>query len=787
VSDDHGEGTVLEAAQVVAGRGRVTLEVGGLDCADCARNLERALNMIPGIERATVSFATAGAIMQVNDPAAVAQAHVAARDLGFVLIDVGTGDDRPSSRLYGTIAAAILLVAGWIGGRSLPPAISLGLVLASVLVGGTPIFGAAIGALKRRMLTVDVLVSLAVVAAVASGEALAAAQVVVLMSVGELLEERTVARSRRAVRQLLDLAPKTVTLLRDGLAVTVARDQVVVGDLVVVKPGGRVPVDGTVVAGRADVSEAPVTGESRLLAKGPGDTLFAGSLAQDGILTIRADHVGPDTTLARIAAMIEEAQSRQAPVARQVDRFATVFIPISLLAAALVLVVTREPQRAVTILIGACPCALVLSTPVAVYAAIGGASRRGLLVKGGLYLERLGRIDTVAFDKTGTLTSGELRVVGTFSGAGTTITGAADGAHELLTTAASVETNSEHPVGRAIVAAAQGHGLELAAAQDFRSHPGSGVAAVLAGEPVQAGSLRWLGEIGVSLPEPLVQVAAQLGQDGFTVVAVARAGQLVGLISLSDTLRPDAEAAVARLSALGVRTWLLSGDSPGAVRRIAAQLGISDSAGGLLPQDKVDRVAQLSERGSGLAMVGDGINDAPALAAASVGIAVGRGGSDLAIETADVVLLSSDLGRVPDAIELGRRTLSNIRFNIGLSGLAIVGLFAAAALGYVGPVAGALVHEGSALLVTLNAMRLLGRRPQEHSSATGEVVTHAHQTQTHTHNHTAPGAIPAAHGHAVPSAAACAHGHSHTHGHSHAVAQAGGDGAGEHGGAAGRS
>ena len=292
--------------------------------------------------------------------------------LGFVLIDGGSGQEHESTRLYSTIAAGLLVLIGWGAASLLPASASLAIILSAVLVGGLPIFRAALGAARRRMLTVDILVSLAVTAAVLSGEALAAAQVVVLMSVGELLEERTVARSRRAVRQLLDLAPKTVTLLRDGREVTVPREQVVEGDQVVVRPGGRVPVDGTVVAGRADVSEAPVTGESRLIAKGPGDHLFAGSLAQDGTLTLRADHVGPDTTLARIGAMIEEAQARQAPVARQVDRFAAAFIPISLLAALLVLLVTRETERAVTILIGACPCALVLSTPVAVYAAIGG-------------------------------------------------------------------------------------------------------------------------------------------------------------------------------------------------------------------------------------------------------------------------------------------------------------------------------------------------------------------------------------------------------------------------------
>ena len=260
--------------------------------------------------------------------------------------------------------------------------------------------------------------------------------------------------------------------------------------------------------------------------------------------------------------------------------------------------------------------------------------------------------------------------------------------------AAAVEAASEHPVGRAIAAAAASRGLPVGAVESFRSHPGLGVEAMAQGERILAGSLRWLAEAGVLVPADVVADAGRLGEQGFSVVAVARTGQFLGLIALSDSVRPDARPALARLAGLGVRTWLLSGDSPGAVRRIASQLGMSDHAGGLLPKDKVDAVARLAGQSRGLAMVGDGINDAPALAAASVGIAIGRGGSDLAIEAADVVLLSNDLGRVADAIELGRRTLANIRFNIALSGVSIAGLFAAAAFGYVGPVAGALVHEG---------------------------------------------------------------------------------------------
>jgi len=741
---------------------RLTLEVSGLDCADCARNLQLALSRTPGITQAEVNFATARARLVVSGDEGLAAARQTAREMGYALLEgEQTGSRRMSLRLRLTIASGVMLLAGWgLGYWGESQAISQAarlIILAAVMVGGLHTFRGAWAALRRRMLTVDVLVTLAVGGAVLIGEGLAAAQVVVLMSVGEWLEERTVARTRRAVRDLLDMAPRTVTLLVDGRERTAGRDEIRPGDILLVRPGGRIAVDGTVVDGRADVSEAAITGEARLVAKEPGDAVFAGSLNEDGQLHIRADHVGPDTTLARIGAMIEEAQSRQAPVQRLVDRLAGIFIPITLVAAASVYLVTGEPVRAVTILIGACPCALVLATPVAVFAAIGGATRRGLLIKGGLFLERLGTVTTVAFDKTGTLTSGLQQVREVSSAAASHLHGRAAGPlapeETVLRLAAAVESASEHPVGRAIVSAAKGRGLEILPVTSFQALPGQGVRGEVGGREVLAGSARWLAAEGVQIPEELTREAEVAAESGFSVVHVAAGHTAIGLITLSDAVRPDAAEAIERLHKLGVRTTLLSGDAPGAAAHVAALLGMTSHRGGMLPGDKLDEVSRLSA-GSGLAMVGDGINDAPALAAATVGIAVGRTGTELAIEAADVVMLSDDLRRVPEAIELGRRALANIKVNLALSGLAIVGLFAGASLGLVGPVAGALVHEGSALLVTLNAMRLLGRGgAQDRALGGSEHRAHEH-THAHTHGHT--GCEPG-----------CGHDHGHGHEHEH--------------------
>jgi len=724
-----------------------------LDCADCARHLEQALAVLPGIVAAEVQFVTARARLRASEPAALAAATRTARELGFALIGEHDQGRRPQSRrLIMTVGAGLLLLAGWGLGGLLPalPGSGEGFTLppttmahwsqlAAVLLAGWPIFRAALGGLRNRLLTVDVLVTIAVTAALLTGEAIAAGQVVVLMSIGQLLEERTVSRTRSAVRQLLDLAPQMVTVVGEEGERQVPREQVRPGDVLLVRPGGRVPVDGTVIGGRADVSEAPITGESRLVPKAPGDQAFAGSLAEDGALTIRADLVGPDTTLARIGAMIEDAQSRQAPVQRLVDRFATVFIPLTLVAAGTVYLVTGEILRAVTILIGSCPCALVLATPVAMFASIGTASRRGLLVKGGLFMERVGRVGVVAFDKTGTLTSGTHTVVATYPAeAGkAAASGPAEGrrqleASELLSLAAAVESQSEHPMGKAITRAAQAAGLKVAAVSQFRAEPGCGVTGLVDGRQVLAGNLRWLKEQGVAVSGQVNEQAVELAEQGLSLVVVAIDGVTAGVIALADELRPDAAPAVAELRALGIATHLLSGDSPPAVARVAMALGMTRFQGGMMPGDKVDQVAKLAASGAGLVMVGDGVNDAPALAAATVGVAIGRTGSDLAIEAADVVLLSDDLRRVAELIRLGRRTLNNIRINIILSALAIAGLFAGAATGLVGPVAGALVHEGSALLVTLNAMRLLKAPAQERGRQAAEHRPHVHR---HQHQH----------------------------------------------------
>jgi len=623
-------------------------------------------------------------------------------------------DDRKglSPRAKLTAAAAVALGGGWIAARSAAVPEFWAYVLPAIL-GGIPIFRAALMAVKRRTLTVDVLVFLAVTTALVTGESLAAAEVVVLMGLGHVLEDGTLDRTRRAVRGLLDLAPQTARRRRGNREEEVPRDALRPGDLVIVRPGQRIPVDGVVVEGLAGVDEAPITGEARVRTKGAGDLVFAGSVAQNGALVFRADRVGPDTTLARMAGMVEEARLRKAPVARQVDRFAAMFIPAVLAVATGVLLVTGDPGRAVTILIGACPCALVLSTPVAVYAAIGSASRRGMLVKGGIFLERLGRARAIALDKTGTLTQGDLEVAEV----------SADDPEKLLSLAAGLEWLSEHHAGRAVVRSAVDRGLAPGEVTEFEVVPGGGARGKVDGHDVSVGTRKWLASSGVEIPLEVLAASRRAETRGHSAVIVAVDGVARGFIGLADRLRSGAGAAVEGLKGLGLRVVLLSGDTSQAAARVARALGIREHYGGLLPEDKVRAVDRLAAA-EVTAMVGDGINDAPALAAASVGIAIGGAGSDLAIEAADVVLVADDLTRLPELVRIGRLALRNIKTNLALSGLSIAGLMAAAAFGLVGPATGALVHEGSALLVILNAMRLLRPPPQERLAGRAEVGAH---------------------------------------------------------------
>lgn len=714
--------TAAELPRAGTAGGRENLRVIGLHCADCARRLEGFLRQVPGVVSADVSFAVGRVVLVTSSPEGSAAARAKARELGYTLLPVETGRGPLSLQARVTIAAVAGLLLGLLAGWTAGPQLSRWAYTAAALLGGIPIFRAALAAVRGRRITVDVLVSLAVGTALITGEGLAAAEVVILMGVGRLLEDATIGRARRSVRSLLELAPNIAWRRRGDRDEQVPCESLIPGDLVIVRPGGRIPVDGTVVEGLAGVDEAPITGEARVRTKGPGDAVFAGSLAQDGALLFRAEKVGQETTIARMAELVEEAQMRRAPVARQVDRFAAAFVPLVLAVAAAVLAVTGEPGRAVTILIGACPCALVLSTPVAVYAAIGAASKRGMLIKGGTYLERLGRAAVIALDKTGTLTSGELSVAEVFAGE-------REDEGRLLGLAAAVEELSEHHSGRAIVREAASRGLPVLRAGHFEAVAGAGVRGTVSGRSVQVGAARWIAESGANLSGEILQAARRAEARGLSAVIVATDGVARGIIALADCPRSDAARAVQRLAAMGLRVVVLSGDAPQAVARTAERLGVADYCGGLLPGDKVEAIRRLAERGP-TAMVGDGINDAPALAAASVGIAVGRSGNDLAIEAADVVLLADDLTRIPELVEIGRRALANIRVNLVFSGLAIAGMIGAAALGLVGPALGALVHEGSAMVVTLNAMRLLRARPQEAPAGGDELGPHECRSTT---------------------------------------------------------
>ena len=574
------------------------------------------------------------------------------------------------------------------------------LYLAAATVAGLPILRGCLAALWQRRISVEVLVALAILGAVLVGEYHAGAVVAVMLLGGGVLEQVTIARARRSMAGLLANLPETVLVRRGGGEVELPLSQLVIGDRLIARPGERLAVDGVVVGGESAVDESPITGESLPRDKQPGDQVFAGSINQSGVLEVEAQTVGEETTLARIRRLVEEAQASQAPVQRIADKAAKWYVPAALVLAAVVWGLTGDVARGITVLIVFCPCALVLATPTAIVASIGHAARRLMLVKGGEFAELVGQTHTVGFDKTGTLTLGrptvvELAPLDSLAG------------RELLRLAASAERFSEHPLSLAIRRAAEADRISLLEPSGFRSSAGCGVEAQVAGRRVEVGRVQWLRAKGAALSAEGQRRAGELEALGHTVLAIAADGQAVGLIAVRDVLRAEAREAVSRLKAQAVRPVMLTGDNERAARVIAAEAGIEEVYSGLLPEDKLRLVREWQGRGQRVAFLGDGINDAPAMAAADVGLAMGAGGTAVAVETSDIAFLSDDLTKMAEIIALSRRTMKvirqNIAFSVVLNLLSVLG----AGLGWISPIGGAVLHESGAMAVVLNAMRLL--------------------------------------------------------------------------------
>ncbi|MDR7418205.1 MAG: cation-translocating P-type ATPase [Armatimonadota bacterium] len=551
--------------------------------------------------------------------------------------------------------------------------------------------------MEKRKITAGTLVVIAIAGSAYVGEYLAAAVVALMMLSGEFLEEITLQRTRNAVRELVRLTPDVATVERDGGWIQVRLRDVRVGDRVLVRPGDRVPVDGTILSGEASLNEASITGESMPVDKTTGAKVFAGTTSQSGALVVRADRVGRETTIGRIIQIVRAAQEQKGAVQKIADRFAAHFTPVILSIALVVYLLTRDLYRVMAVLVIACPCALVLATPTAVVASVGNAARRGGLIKGGVSLETAGRVTAVAFDKTGTLTRGQPVVVAVEPFGGRS-------ARDVLQMAAVAEVRSEHPLGRAIVEYARAEGLTPDDPEQFTMTFGRGVEAVWNGRRLEVGNQRILGERDVAL-DALVAHERR----GRTALVVRVDGEPWGVMALADAVRPHARLTVERLQALSVRRIvMLTGDHAVTAQAIAHEVGITDVRAGLLPEQKLDVIRELRASGEVVAMVGDGVNDAPALALADVGIAMGAAGTDVALETADVALMGDDLSLLPEILALSQRALAIIRQNIWGFAVAVnligIGL---AGSGVLSPIGAAVVHNVSSLFVVINSGRLL--------------------------------------------------------------------------------
>ncbi len=608
------------------------------------------------------------------------------------------------------LACALLLAAG-ITLERVAPGLAVPAYVLAYVSGGTGSAAAAWRALRRGRVDVNLLMLLAAAGAAYLGAWSEGTVLLFLFSLSNALEYYVTARTRRAIRSLMALRPPEALVRRDGAQAVVPADTLEVGDLVIVRPAERLPADGVVIHGASSIDQSPITGESMPVDVTVGSQVFAGTINQRGSLEVEVRRSPEDTTLARIIALVEQAQSAQAPVQRVIDRLGQVYALAVILGAGVIYAVllgSRLPgdlafYRAITLLVVASPCAVVISTPATILSAIANGARRGVLFKGGASLERLAGIETVVFDKTGTLTAGTPVV--------TDVVALEGGEPDLLATAAALEQRSEHALADAVVAACRERGLQPLAPETFEAMIGRGVRGRVRGAMVRVGSETFIKEEGVAVPPACQPRLAQLRGEGKTLLLVA-ADRLLGIIAVTDTLRPQAVPTVRALRAMGIRRLvMLSGDHTQAAEVIGRQLGLDEVRADLLPDEKAAVVETLARKGT-VAMVGDGVNDAPALAAASVGIAMGVAGTDAAMETAGVVLMGDGLSRLPYAIGLSRQARRVVAQNLTFSFAVIVGLIASVFGVGLRLASGVVGHEGSTVVVVLNGLRLLGYRPR---------------------------------------------------------------------------
>lgn len=692
------------------------IRIRGMDCAECAQHVEQALGALKGVQTAQVYLAAERARIvyderQVN----LDSFRAAVEKAGYAVVDQeGSTDQQKRERLASTltfflVGAVALLIFVELGAERLGllegalERIPAPIALAAILIGGLPIWRNVLTDLRNRTVGAHALMTLGTLGALAIGQYASAALIVFFMRVGDMLEEFTTNQSRAAIRELTRLAPQTARVIRDGQEREVDLSDLRTGETVVVRPGERIPVDGKITAGHASIDQSAITGESIPVERSIGDSVFAATINQRGMLQIETTRVGADTTFGRVVALVEEAEGAKAPVQRLADKFSVFFIPTVFGISVLTLLLSRNVTAMVAVLVVSCACGIALATPIAVVASVGTAARRGILIKGGLYLESLAQIDTLLVDKTGTLTFGDPQLTDVIP-----LNGALR--DEVLRLAAGIEHYSEHPLASAVLGAAKAEGISIAAPDRFDLMAGKGVVAQFNGEEFALGNARLLEDWSVQPPPDLAAQLDRLELEGKTTLLLTNRQHLLGVLAVADHIRPEVPMAMQELRELGIRNiMLLTGDNSRVAKALADQLGIGFRAE-LLPEDKIAQVKQLQLEGHRVAMVGDGINDAPALAQADVGIAMGRAGSDIAIEAADVALMRDDWSQVPHAIRIARRAFRTIKQNLALSLLYNVVGMSLAAFGILNPVLAAAAQSLPDLLILGNSSRLLRTR-----------------------------------------------------------------------------